>query len=207
MMNMEGRNKVLFIFLLLFSILILLSQNFWTQGENVSEFLDWMEYESISGWVYVSWQDSFFSFLSPLTYLPMMAGVVGIAGALGLLGSVRASKLLNLVAFILALLAYGLFILFHALFGLIVGSAMLIPNLPGAYLCLVSGILLLICSYSLKSSKVEGHAMENKQYYAIGGETPTPSPTTAKAPTIKCPKCGALIPGDQLFCENCGQYL
>jgi len=207
-MKMERRNKVLFIVLLIFSILILLSQNFWTQGEYVSEFLDWMEYQSISGWVYVSWQDSFFSFLSPLTYLPTMAGGVGILGAFALLGSIGASKLLNLFACILAILAYGIFILLHALFGLIMGAAVLIPNLPGAYFCLVPGILLLICSYLLKSSKAGlGHVMENKQYYAIGGEAPKPMPTSAKAPTIKCPKCGALIQGDQLFCEECGQYL
>ena len=205
---METRNKVLFIALLILSVLVLLSQNFWTQGEYVRDFLDWMEYVTVADeTVYVSWQDSFFQFLSPLTYLPTMAGGVGILGAFALLGSVRASKLLNLIACILAILAYGLFILFPALFGLIMGSAILIPNLPGAYLCLVSGILLLICSYSIKSSKVEGHAMENKQYYAIGGEAPTPSPATVKAPTIKCPKCGALLQGDQPFCENCGQYL
>ena len=205
---METRNKVLFIFLILFSILVLLSQNFWTQGEYVRDFLDWMEYDSwLSGWVYVSWQDSFLSFLSPLTYLPTMAGGAGILGAFALLGSVRVSKLLNLIAFILAILAYGLFILFYNLFGLITGAEVVIPNLPGAYLCLIPGILILICSYSLKTSKVQGHALENKQYYAIGGETPTPSPTTRKAPTIKCPNCGALLQADQLFCENCGQYL
>lgn len=206
-MVMEGRNKVLFIFLLLFSILILLSQNFWTQGEFVSEFLDWMSYESVGGWVYVSWQDSFFRFLFPLTYFPTIAGGLGITGAIVLLGSLTASRILSKIAAVLAILAYGLFILLHALFGLILGSATLIPNMAGAYLCLVPGILLLICAYSLKSSKVEGQAMENKQYYAIGGEAQKPTQPYVKAPTIKCPNCGALIQADQLFCEQCGQYL
>jgi hypothetical protein len=206
---METRNKVLFIFLLTFSILILLSQNFWTQGEYVSDFLDWMTYETITPGVmaYVSWQDSLLSFLSPLTYLPTMAGAVGILGAFALLGNIRASKLLNLFAFILSILAYVLFTLFYNLIGVFLGAAVLIPNLPGAYFCLVPGIFILICSSLIKSEKVQGHAMENKQYYAIGGETPAPTVTTVKVPTIKCPKCGALIQGDQLFCENCGQYL
>ena len=205
---MEGRNIVLFIFLLFFSILILLSQNFGTQGENISEIFDWMGYESISGWVYISWQDSFFSFLSPLTYLPTMAGVMGIIGALALLGSVRASKLLNKITSILAILAYGLFILLYNLFGLIVSSATLIPNLPGAYFCLIPGILILICSSLITSSKAgEGHVMENKQYYAIGGETQKQTPSAVKAPMIKCSNCGAIIQADSLFCDNCGQYL
>jgi len=205
---MIRRNIALFIFLLGLSTLILLSQNFWTQGAHVSEFFDWMSYESVSGWVWVSWQDSFFSFLSPLIYLPAIAGGIGILGAIALLGSIKASKIISYLAALFAIFAFALFLLFHALFGLAIGAATLIPNMPGAYLCLVPGLLLLICAYLLKSSKEgEGHVMENKQYYAIGGEAQKPTQPYIKAPMIKCPNCGALIQGDQLFCEQCGHYL
>ncbi|MHA1266027.1 MAG: zinc ribbon domain-containing protein [Candidatus Helarchaeota archaeon] len=205
---MELHKKSMFIVVLILSISIFLSQNFWTAGPSVAEPFDWsMYYTALSGTVFVSWQDSFFGQLLPfLAYFPAIAGIMGILSAFFLVGNEIALKIALKITGIFAILAYVTFFLFGLLFG-IFSSETQIPNLPGGYLCLVPGIILFILSMLIqKPEYMKGHAPENKEYYAIE-TTETPSTPAYQVGMIQCPNCGTMIPADAQFCENCGQFL
>ncbi|TFG05804.1 MAG: zinc ribbon domain-containing protein [Promethearchaeota archaeon] len=205
---MEAGSKKLFIIILISSILIILSQNPFSRGPYVYDFLDWLSYESMGGDVWVCWQDSFFGQVLPfLAYFPAIAGGLGIIGAFTSLSSEGTTKLILKIVGILAILAYVLFALLGMIFA-IIGAALPLPNLPGAYFCLVPGILLIIISILIKKPDyMKGHAKENKEYFAIDSAAQQPERPTMRIPSIKCPNCGMLVLADAQFCENCGEFL
>lgn len=210
---MEGRNKAgIFILVLVCSILIIISQNFGAQGGDVQEFLDWSTYLNASyDPVWVSFQDSLLiqvlPFLSFIAYFPTVAGVMGAISALIVLKSEDGAKIVLKITGLFAIIAFALFTLIGMMFGLF-SSELQLPNMPGAYFCLVPGILILILSFMIKKPDyMKGHAREDKEYYAIGGEPQGPVIPSVRAPTVACPKCGAMISADQTFCESCGEFL
>ena len=213
---MEGRSKAgFFIMALIGSILILLSQNFGTPEvsqffrEFTQDFFDWSSYLTGGGQTaYVSWQDSFFGQVLPfLAYFPAIAGGIGILSSLVFVKSPNAGKLTFKITGLLAIIGFVIFVLFNMIFGMF-SSVIPLPNLSGGYFCIVPGILILILSFMIKKPDyMKGHAREDKEYFAIGGEPQGPVIPSVRAPTVACPKCGALISADQTFCESCGEFL
>ncbi|MFX1295244.1 MAG: zinc ribbon domain-containing protein [Promethearchaeota archaeon] len=203
---MEVRNKVLFFVSLVCAVLIFLSQNFFAQGTMVQDFFDWLTYDSISGTVYVSFQDSYVGQMIPvLGYFPAIAGALVIIGSFILFKTVIGAKILSLIGGIIAILAFVFFTIFHIIFEMI-NYQSFIPNLPGAYFCLVSGIMGVIMAFLLKIAPEMGYVKEDKEYYAIGTGPASPVTPDIREPRIRCPNCGTIASGDQLFCEQCGQY-
>ncbi len=199
---METRNIILFPILLIFAILIIISQNF-----ALIEPLDWLYYESVSGWIDVSWQDSFFGFIPVLPYLPTIGGILAILGAILVFLNEKSSKLCGIIGGIITILAFGFFTLFHLIFGL-VSTQSFFPNMPGAYICLIPGIFVLILSLLIKKPDFgKGEARVDREYYAIGGEPKGPALPAVPAPSIVCPHCGAMLSADQTFCESCGEFI
>ena len=209
-MKLEGRRKVLVFFLaLISSVLIFLSQNFWTQGIHAAEIFDWSTYYAmIEGTVFVSWQDSFFGQMLPfLAYFPAIAGSIGILSSFIFLKGPDSGKLTFKITGLLAIIGFVIYVLLNLIWSFL-SSEIPIPNLPGGYFCLIPGILIFIFSYMIKKPDyMKGHAREDKEYYAIGGEPQGPVTPSLRAPTVACPKCGAMISADQTFCESCGEFL
>lgn len=210
LMKLEGRSKAaIFIIALISSILIILSQNFGTLGPSVAEFFDWsMYYAMIDGTVFVSWQDSFFGVLLPfLAYFPAIAGILGVLSSLLFLKGPNSAKLTFKITGLLAIIGFVIYVVLNLIWSLL-SSEIPLPNLPGGYFCLIPGILILILSFMIKKPDyMKGHAREDKEYYAIGGEPQGPVTPSVRAPTVACPKCGAMISADQTFCESCGEFL
>ena len=205
MNKMERKNKVLFIILLVCSILIFLSQNFSTQGQDVLEFFDWVTYEVTPGnWVHVSYQDSFMGQVL-FGYFPALVGGLAILAAILIFANIHASRISCIITGILTIIAYIIFILPSIILQL-VGSYIPFPNLAGAYFFLIPGILVLILGFFLKKTEI-GYAREDKEYYAIEKKPAQGAAPIAEGPTILCPHCGATIRADQAFCEECGEFL
>ncbi len=204
---MEKRNIVVFILMLICSVCIFLSQNFGTQGQNVLEFFDWVTYEVTPGnWVHVSFQDSIIGQTLPnLAYMPSITGGIALLAAVLALASVKASKIISIITMVVGLITLFIFMMPSIFLGMF-GSSIPFPNLAGAYFCIGPAIGILISAFLLKTKREMGYAKENKDYFAIGDTyTPPPEPIE-KGPTTQCPHCGAIVPQDQLFCEQCGEY-
>lgn len=203
--------KTFLVLVLICSILMIISQNFGTRGFLVEEFLDWTTYINIDVVrVWASFQDSLIGYipgLNILAYFPTVAGVLGIISAFSVFKDESSPKLLFKIVGLIAILAYAMFFLFGLFFG-IFSSELAIPNLAGGYFCLIPGIILLILGIAIKKPEyMKGSARVDKEYYAIGGEPRGPAPPSITAPTIACPNCGAMLAADEVFCDNCGQYL
>ncbi len=210
----KGGKVVFFIISLTLSILIILSQNLWTQGECIREIFDWSTYTAPlstcpGNIVNVCWQNSFIGQMFPFTaYFPAIAGVVGLLSSFLIFKSESAIKTLLKITGILAILGFGLYILSNVIWVVFGNPDMLLPNLPGGYFCLIPGIMLFIMGIVVKKPDyMKGHAREDKDYYAIGGEAQGSVLPATRAPMVKCPHCNAMIQADQTFCENCGEFL
>ncbi|HUY01288.1 MAG TPA: zinc ribbon domain-containing protein [Candidatus Deferrimicrobium sp.] len=205
---MEKRNIGVLIIIIICAVALILSQNFWGGGEYSHDLFDWTSYyiDEYGWWVYVSFQDSVIGQLIPgIGYFPVIVAGLALTGALVIAASVRAAKLLCLIGGILGIVGLLLYLLPTLILQLI-GSYIPFPNELGAYLFIVSTFIILIASFFIKKTEM-GTAKADKQYYAIGKATqPKPGMTFAAGPVIKCPHCGATVPRDQLFCEECGQY-
>ena len=206
---MEIHKKTFFTLVLICSILIILSQNFGAQGWFVSDFFDWSTYITQDfGRVWVCWQDSFFGIIVPfLAYFPIIAGVLGVISAFTVFNeNEQIAKRTFKIAGLLAVLAFATFLVSGAFFG-IISSELALPNLPGGYFCLIPGIIILILGIAIqKPEYAKGHAREDKEYFAIGGEERRPAPAAATGRMMECPNCGKVVSADQLFCEDCGQF-
>ncbi|MHA1276758.1 MAG: hypothetical protein ACTSQI_13760 [Candidatus Helarchaeota archaeon] len=202
-----ARHKGIFIIIVLISILIILSQNFFAQGTDVFDVFDWVTYDSISGTVWVCWQDSFLGAIIPyLAYFPTIAGALGIIGGVVVLKEEGPAKIILKIAGVLAILAYALFAISGFIFTLI-GNPLPLPNLPGAYICLIGGIVVLILSISInKPEYLKGYAPDEKDYYAIEAKPSIVAGPEPSGLTMQCPHCGAIVSANQLFCEQCGEY-
>jgi hypothetical protein len=203
---MEKRNIGVMIIIILCAVALILSQNFWGGGEYSHDLFDWTSYEVGPDWVYVSFQESFMGhFIPGIGYFPVIVAGLALAGALVIAANIRAAKLLCLIGGILGIVGLLLYLLPTFILQLI-GSYIPFPNELGAYLFIVATFIVLIASFFIKKTEM-GTAKEDKQYYAIGRATqPKPGMTFATGQVIKCPHCGAIVPRDQLFCEECGQY-
>lgn len=201
-----------------------------------SPFLPWEVYMTIehiyktftlvpSGLGDAPWFFYDFPLVMVISYLPLIGGFLALIGFLVYLLEFKIGRTLLVIGGVLGIITYVLYIviwLLPLIIGNIFGQAMLaifgigfsisfeskslVPNLYGAYFCLIPAIGLIFTRFFMKMTEYDESLEEFKGFKDEDMETPYEK-KVAGAGTIFCPKCGAKTPVKSLFCEQCGTYL
>ena len=172
-----------------------------------------------SEWADGSWL--FYDLLPILSWLPVFGGILVLVGVGIFFLELKIGKTLIKVGYILAIVMFGLFLAFILLFVwaetfgidlnflgipiVILADFTMPPSLNGAggWVCIVSAIGAAIINGKLKIPEYEEFLDE---FVGLKDEVIKVHEKKIIKGSRKCPKCTNTVPGEQLFCEQCGHY-
>ncbi len=163
----------------------------------------------------------FYGLLPVISWLPVFGGII-VLGGLGLFFlEIKTGKTLITIGYILALVMFGLFAAFVLLFFIAetIGLNLSFIGIPvtiladfamppsfngvGGWICIISAIGTGILNRKLKMPQYEEYLDE---IMGIKEEKIEVHKKQVIKGSRKCPKCSNAVPGEQLFCEQCGYY-
>lgn len=172
-----------------------------------------------SGFADGSW--IFYDLLPILSYLPVIGGVLILVGVGIFFLEVKMYNTLIKYGYILAIVMFGIFVAFILIFVLaesfpidlsLIGIPITIladftqpPSLNGVggWLCIVPAVGVAILKGRLKMQEYEEFLDE---FVGLKQEEIKVHEKKVIKGSRKCPKCTNTVPGEQLFCEQCGHY-